>query len=162
MAAFLRRFFAAALIYGTMFAALGALHDYPQLRKQMHKVRMHDAVAERRQWLVLFYLVNEAGSGIKFLFTGNERYMAHYPSPSHILAARTARAEGGNFDMQIEVARMHFFGQFAPRDMDRSMYWLERAEKIAATPAQTQRVAKLLEEVTTARAAADAARAATQ
>ncbi|MCH9704751.1 MAG: hypothetical protein K0U15_01320 [Proteobacteria bacterium] len=82
----------AVLIYSAIFLFLSALHDYPRVRTQMHKVRLHDTIAERRQWLTFFYFVNEAGSGIKFMLTGNERYFAYFPSPSHLQAARLARA----------------------------------------------------------------------
>lgn len=91
-ASFLRRLLRAALIYGVTLALLGAIHDYPQLRAHLHKSRTHDPIAEKRQWLALFYFVNEAGSGLKFLFTGDEKHMAHFPSPSHIAAARRAKA----------------------------------------------------------------------
>lgn len=148
------RLFIAALVYALVFSALAALHDYPQLRRHMHKVRLHDPIAEQRQWLGLFYLVNEAGSGIKFFLTGNERYMAHYPSASHLLAARTARALGGDRDAQLLLARMYYRGESAPRDLAASLQWLRAARDSTASEAQRQEIGGIIERVRTEMAGA--------
>lgn len=150
MPVFFRRFLAAALIYGLVFSFLATLHDYPQLRYQLHKTRLHDPATEKRQWLLFFYLINEAGSGLKFLLTGDERHMAYFPSASHILAAREAKALGGDFHMQIKVAKMHFRGEKTPRNLQKSLYWLRLARDTAPTPQQAQLAAQLLERVSAA------------
>ena len=80
---FLRGCFA-ALIYLGIVLIFGALHDYPQFRAHIQQVREHREVAERRQWLNLFYFINEAGSGIKYTMTGNRRHMRHYPTTEYL------------------------------------------------------------------------------
>ena len=147
MRSFILRSLAAAILYGSILALLGTVHDYPQLRAHLQKVRVHDATAERRQWLTLFYLVNEAGSGMKYFMSGNERYMVHYPSPSHLLAGRKARALAGEWEMQMQVARMYYFGEFAPQDLAESLHWLYLAHDNAPSPEQAKVVAELISQI---------------
>lgn len=128
----------ALLIYSCLFGFFGILHDYPQLRQQMKKVRQHDPIAERRQWLTFFYLINEAGSGLKFLLTGNEKYMRDYPSHRYLLAQRTAQAQQGDWQVQMQVARMYYEGTGSERNLQQCLHWLYVARDHAATAQQRQ------------------------
>ena len=149
MLKFFFRFNVALFFYGLFFTALGVLHDYPQLRKNLHDLRHYDQRVAERQWLGLFYLVNEAGSGLKFLLTGDEYHLQHYPSPSHLLAARTARANNGDWQAQLQLARMHFAGEHTAKDNDQSLYWLQQA-KLNAPAAQGVKIDTLIKQVSRA------------
>lgn len=141
------RLLMAVMIYTGIIAALSALHDYPQLRGQINKVRLHDREAEKRQWLMLFYLFNEAGSGLRYFLTGNERHLAHYPSPSHLFAARKKRARAGDWEMQMEVARMHYLGNGAPRDLAETLRWLHIARDNAPSEAHEKFVSEIIAQI---------------
>ena len=145
-----RRLLVAALLYAIVFSVLALFHDYPQLRAHLQKVRQHNSIAEQRQWLQLFYFVNEAGSGIKFFFSSNEKYMYHYPSPSHVLASRKAQALKGNWKMQMLVAHMHRNGEFAPKDLEESLRWLYLAREHAPSEKEAQAVEKIIKQVNAA------------
>ncbi len=105
------------------------LHDYPQTLNFAVKAMRGDEGAQTRRWRGIFYFFNEAGSGIKFFVTGNEKYMAHFPSPSHIVASRTARAEGGDWQAQILLAQMYQNGEWVKQDDKKSRQWQTRARQ---------------------------------
>jgi len=112
----------AVVLYLLLVGVFSLLHDYPQFRAQLNTLRQHNVVAKERLWLNVFYFINEAGSGLKFLLTANEKHMRHYPSPSHILAARLARAANGGWEDRMLVARMYYHGEYAPQNKEESLY----------------------------------------
>ena len=127
----LNRLAFAGIIYALLISVFSSLHDYPQFRAQLQKLRDRDSISEERLWLNTFYFINEAGSGLKFFLTADEKHMRYYPSPSHILAARRGRAKNGNWEAQILVSRMYYFGDNAPRDIKESLFWLRAAHETA-------------------------------
>lgn len=92
---FSRRFFrllmAAAALAGAAWA-LGVSHDFQLTRHRFEMMRQGDPETLRRPWLTRFFFLNEAGSGLRYMLTGNPRHLDHYPSPRHILADRMNRA----------------------------------------------------------------------
>lgn len=128
----LARLTVASAMYLLLIWVFSSLHDYPQFREQQQKLRKHDLIAQERPWLNLFYFVNEAGSGLKFILTGDEKHMQHFPSPSHILAARQARAASGDWRARLQLSRMYYFGEYAPQDHEMALYWLRAAHEAAA------------------------------
>ena len=90
---FIVRFLLTVAALSGAFLILDAVHDYPQTRLYINNLRNDDSTTKQRPWLLGFYFLNEAGSGLKFLITGKEKHMAHYPSPTHIVAARLEKAE---------------------------------------------------------------------
>lgn len=142
-----KRFFLAAIIYTSTALVLLYMHDYPQFRAQLQKLRWHDPIAEKRQWLNTFYFINEAGSGIKFFLTGNEKHMAHFPSPSHLLASRQAKALAGDWEMQVAVARMYYFGEFIDKNHHEALRWLQIAYQ-NSPPSEQENLTAIIQEVT--------------
>ena len=152
---FVRRALSAVVIYAAVVWVLASVHDYPQFLGQLHQFRLGGEIAARRPWLNLFYFINEAGSGIKFLLTGNERHMRFYPSPGHLFASRLARAAGGDWRMQYDVGRMYFVGQGTEIDRREGMFWLRLALD-NAPPAHHAKLSTLVAEAEDIMAAGDA------
>lgn len=149
----LARVVLATVAYTATLGILLQLHDYPQLLRQLALIRANDPIAVQRKWLVGFYFLNEAASGIKFFLTGNAKHFNYYPSGSHLLAHRIAHLQDGDWQMQLQIARMHYCG-FAglPYSSVQALAWLERAH--AAAPAAEQgNITRLLNNVRTSPAA---------
>ena len=124
---FARRMCRAAVVLSGVLFATASVHDYPTTRRQIDLIRTGDSIAVQKPWIAVFFFLNEFGSGLKFFLTGNEKYMGHYPSASHLHAMHVARAENGGWEAQVEVARRYYFGEGAPQDGDAAMLWLRRA-----------------------------------
>ena len=140
---FVRKFITALAFYVLFASILAVLHDYPQSFGILETSRHDKETAKRQRWLSLLYFLNEAGSGIKFLFTGNERYMVYYPSPSHIVANRLAHAQKGNWRAQLKLGKMYLSGEFVPVDIQESLTWLQLA-KNNAPATEAKKIAQLL------------------
>lgn len=103
------------------------VHDYPQTIHYYESAARGENARQFPRWRVVFSFFNEAGSGLKFLATNNEKYMIHFPSPSHIVASRTARAESGDWRAQMLMARMYARGEWVYMNKAESDKWLARA-----------------------------------
>lgn len=100
----IRLLMAAVALSGAAWA-LGVSHDFQLTRHRFEKMRQGDPETLRRPWLTRFFFINEAGSGLRFMLTGNPRHLDHYPSPRHILADRMNRArESGDWKMHMQIA----------------------------------------------------------
>ena len=100
----IRLLMAAAALAGAA-SALNVSHDFQLTRHRFEKMRQGDDETLRRPWLTRFFFINEAGSGLRYMLTGNPRHLEHYPSPRHILADRMARArETGDWKIHMRVA----------------------------------------------------------
>ena len=128
----LARVVLATVAYAATLGILLQLHDYPQLLRQLALIRANDPIAVQRKWLVGFYFLNEAASGIKFFLTGNAKHFNYYPSGSHLLAHRIAHLQDGDWQMQLQIARMHYCA-FAglPYSRAQAFAWLARAQAVA-------------------------------
>lgn len=143
---------AAVAVYLIVVGIFSLLHDYPQFRSKLQQRRDGDVVVLQRPWLNIFYFINEAGSGIKFLLSGDEKHMRHYPSPSHLLAAREGRASNGDWQAQLALFHMYYVGNMAPQDREQAMYWLQEAQK-NAPPQQQAEIGDLIRRLKTTEAA---------
>ena len=100
----IRILMAAAALAGVA-SALNASHDFQLTRHRFEKMRQGDAETLRRPWLTRFFFINEAGSGLRFMLTGDPRHLNHYPSPRHILAGRMTRArQTGDWKQHMRIA----------------------------------------------------------
>ncbi|MDM5147570.1 SEL1-like repeat protein [Candidatus Persebacteraceae bacterium Df01] len=140
---FLIRFFLATAVFSGTGLILSSVHDYPQTINQLRLIRIGDNIAVSRPWIALFYFLNEAGSGMKFLLTGNERHMDHFPSSSHIIANHIARAENGDWKEQIRLANRYHLGESVKRDDEKALYWLARAQQNAPLN-KREKIAKII------------------
>ncbi len=142
----LRVFMAVAALSGVLFS-VAAVHDYPATRNQINLIRAGDTEAARRPWIAMFYFINEAGSGVKFFITGNEKHMRHYPSVSHLQARRTARADAGDWRAQSSLARGFYYGENGQeRDAAAALHWLLRALQTAPEE-ERPHIARLIREL---------------
>ena len=137
---FIVRFLLTVAALSGAFLILDAVHDYPQTRLYINNLRNDDSTTKQRPWLLGFYFLNEAGSGLKFLITGKEKHMAHYPSPTHIVAARLEKAENGDWQAQLLLAKMYHNGQYVPQSSGKTLYWLN-ASLQTAPPEQQASIA---------------------
>ena len=100
----IRLLMAAAALAGAA-SALNVSHDFQLTRHRFEKMRQGDPETLRRPWLTRFFFINEAGSGLRYMLTGNPRHLDHYPSPRHILADRMTRArETGDWKQHMRIA----------------------------------------------------------
>ena len=143
---FIVRFLLATAALSGTFLILGAVHDYPQTRLHINNLRNDDPITKQRPWLLAFYFLNEAGSGLKFLITGKEKHMAHYPSPTHIVAARLGKAENGDWQAQLSLAKMYRNGYYVPQNSEKTLYWLN-ASLATAPPKQQASIAAYIAEI---------------
>lgn len=141
------RFNVALFFYGLVFTFFGAIHDYPQLRNIFADLRVYDERVSQRQWLGLFYFANEAGSGIKFFLTGDEYYLRHYPSSSHLLAARLTRAKSDDWQTQLQLAQMYLTGTHTAKDNNSGLYWLRQAKANAPDTDTEEKIELLIKKV---------------
>lgn len=121
------RLLLAVVAYGITLGILTQVHDYPQLLNQLKLIRADDPIAVSRKWLVGFYFINEASSGIKFFLTGNERHFRFFPSGSHLLSHRISN-EAGDWQKQYTIARMYYCGELGiPHNRYQSLLWLDKS-----------------------------------
>ncbi len=117
-------------------AVLGQIHDYPQTRQAISDFKNGDGLL----WLVGFYFVNEAGSGIKYELTGNERHLGYFPRTEgsgdgedsrrdYQLALYGARA--GDWGEQVRVSHMLALGWGVETDLAGTVEWYLRSERSA-------------------------------
>ena len=135
---FAKRMLRAAVVLAGVLGAVAFVHDYPATRNQIDLIRSGEPEAAQRPWLAVFFFLNEAGNGLKFFLTGNEKHMRHYPSGSHLLARREARAKNGGWRAQMELARRYYSGDGAPKDEAAAALWLRRAHQNAPPKHQPQ------------------------
>lgn len=68
--------FLVVAVSGAGFAfVLGQVHDYPQTRQAINDYEHGDGLF----WVIAFYFVNEAGSGIKYEITGDADHFGYFP-----------------------------------------------------------------------------------
>lgn len=102
------------LVAYAAFTVLISIHDYPQTREMM--VVVHEDKTYPR-FLHVFYMINEAGSGIKYAITGNPRHLRHFPTLEHLAERRKelfvlvhSRALQGDWCAQLLLSRLHAQG----------------------------------------------------
>ncbi len=105
---FLVRMLIASFALTGVLLTLGFAHDYPLTRRQIDLIRGGDVVAAERPWIATFYFLNEAGDGIKYMLTGDEKYMRHYPSEMYLLERRIARAKKESVAARPKVHKARF------------------------------------------------------
>ena len=123
----IRFLIAAASVLGTVLA-LSLVHDYQRTRYQIELIRTNNPIAVKRPWLVLEYFLNEAGSGVKYFVTGNEKHMRHYPTDHYLLEKTLLRAHYGGWRSQVSLARRYYDGRGVPRDIIASLLWMRSAQ----------------------------------
>jgi hypothetical protein len=72
-------------VLAAFFGALYAVHDYPKTNAHIamawHNAPLAPGFDSRPAWWTpVFYFFNEAGSGIKYTVTGDEKYLQHFPT----------------------------------------------------------------------------------
>ena len=123
----IRLLMAAAALSGVAWA-LGVSHDFQLTRHRFEMMRQGDAETLRRPWLTRFFFINEAGSGLRYMLTGNPRHLDHYPSPRHILADRMDRArERRDWKMHMQIAETLWMGG----DPAAALRWADAAADFA-------------------------------
>ena len=123
----IRLLMAAAALAGAA-SALNVSHDFQLTRHRFEKMREGDAETLRRPWLTRFFFINEAGSGLRYMLTGNPRHLDHYPSQRHILAARMDRArETGDWKLHMQIAETLWLQD----NPSAAILWADAAAKLA-------------------------------
>lgn len=116
---------------------LSWVHDYPQTRQAISDYEFGDGML----WLVSFYFINEAGSGIKYEITGNPRHLGHYPRMDFDRTGHGSRrdyevalyeAQKGIWKEQLRVSHMYALGWGVDKDMAQAAEWYQAAEQQAA------------------------------
>lgn len=127
------------------FIALISIHDYPQTRQVIALVNEDESYPD---WLPMFYLLNEAGSGIKYSLTGNPRHFRHFPTSEYVGERREEfflfvhnRALQGDWCAQLLLSRLYAQGLGHSPDPDAAVRWymlasLRFAQEIAVPPEQ--------------------------
>ncbi|MGI9297250.1 MAG: hypothetical protein ACR2QC_05045, partial [Gammaproteobacteria bacterium] len=105
---FLVRMLIASFALSGVLLTLGFAHDYPLTRRQIDLIRGGDSIAAARPWIATFYFLNEAGDGIKYMLTGDEKYMRHYPSAAYLWERRIARAKKESIAARPKVHKAAF------------------------------------------------------
>ena len=112
------------------------IHDYPQTRHAISNYEYGDGLL----WVVMFYFVNEAGSGIKYALTGNERHFDHYPRMSIDTNTVTASREyeialfesqRGDWREQVRLSHLLSLGWGIPQDIQTAVHWYRVSELTA-------------------------------
>lgn len=110
-----------------MVLAVSGLHDYSQTRYQLELIRHGNTIAVERPWIVMFYFFNEAGSGLKFLLTGNDKHMRSFPTDSYLYQKQLLRAHDNDWLAQVRVAHRYHNGAGVEQSDNISLYWLRQA-----------------------------------
>ncbi len=108
-------------------AILVNVHDYNQTRHMM-VVASEDASYPR--WIPLFYFLNEAGSGIKYVATQNARHMMYFPTISYIETVQREnfrhtkmRAKEGDWCSQLDLVHLYLNGVGNNADIYQATRW---------------------------------------
>lgn len=109
---------------------LASVHDYPRTRAQLSMLSRGETTSHA----ALFYFLNEAGSGLKYFLTGNERHLTHFPSRSHQIAQLENLANSGVWQAQAKLGLLYHRGPPEERDADLALRWLRRALENAPAP----------------------------
>lgn len=138
------RMLIASLALAGVLAAIGFAHDYPQTRRQIDLIRHGNIIAVERPWIAVFFFLNEAGSGIKYMVTGNEKYMRHYPSAAYLLEQRLARANKKQW-LQWELLAMQYRrGDGVAQNNTLALAWMRRARDNAPAVGRARLAAVIL------------------
>lgn len=128
---FLARMLIASVALGGVLTTLGFAHDYPVTRRQIDKIRNGDIIAVERPWIATFFFLNEAGDGMKYMFTGDRKYMRFYPSETYLLERRLARAEKNQWRILEGIAMRYRRGEGVSQNNAQALLWMRRARDIA-------------------------------
>lgn len=117
-------------------AALARVHDYSQTRQAIANYHSNDGL----MWLIVFYLFNEAGSGIKFALLGDQKYMRYFPLKDNADAGRSSRrdyevallnSQQGDWREQLHLSHLIAIGWGTEFDADEALYWFEESRRVA-------------------------------
>ena len=112
------------------------VHDYPQTKQAIINYEFGDGLL----WVVAFYFVNEAGSGIKYELTGDLRHLGYFPRIDTDRTGRDPRrdfeialysAEQGDWEEQLRVSHLIALGWGEERNLAESARWYLKSEKTA-------------------------------
>lgn len=125
-----------AVAVALFVVALGWVHDYPQTKQAISNYNSGDDLL----WKVTFFFINEAGSGIKYELTGDERHLGHYPRMDFDRSGREARrvfetalfaARMGDWEEQLRVGHLYALGWGVEKDLDATLRWYLASERTA-------------------------------
>ena len=131
--------FAILAVAATGFLAiLMWVHDYPQTRQAISNYHFSDGML----WFVMFYFINEAGSGIKYEITGDKSHLVHYPRMDLDRTGRSSRrdfelamygAKNGDWQEQLRVSHLYALGWGVEKNLGDSILWYQTAKETATT-----------------------------
>ena len=104
---FVARILVATVSLASVLTILGYVHDYSVTRRQIDLIRTGDTIAVERPWIAVFFFFNEAGSGLKYMLTGNEKHMRHYPTNAYLWEKRLDQMQRNLWRTQERVARRY-------------------------------------------------------
>lgn len=116
-----------------LIVILTQVHDYSQTRQAYFDYLNGDGLV----WVIGFYFINEAGSGIKYAITGNERHLGYFPRSDIVTAAgdpersyreATVGAAAGDWQAQLQVSHFHAIGWGRAVDNEQAKNWYLRSE----------------------------------
>ena len=83
----------ALTIFLALIGVLSQVHDYPRTQRYIALAWLDaplpsDMTARPARWTPIFFFFNEAGSGIKYALTADEKHLRHYPTSELIRLRR--------------------------------------------------------------------------
>ena len=142
---FAARMLVAFFALAGVLTVVGYAHDYPLTRRQVDLIRSGDAIAANRPWIAVFFFLNEAGDGMKYMLTGNEKYMRHYPSTAYLLERQRARAENNRWRQQEWLAMRYRSGDGVLQNDALALSLMRRARKNAPADGRARLAAVIRE-----------------
>ncbi len=112
---------------------IASVHDFPQTRQAYYDYNS-DLLP---LWQVIFYFVNEAGSGIRYTLTGDPKYLAYFPTSTgdydyqDDFHALLYEANQDSWQAQLQLSHLLALGWGVEQDKMRAVQWYLRSEQTA-------------------------------
>ena len=117
-------------------ATLSRVHDYSQTRQAIADYHSGDYPL----WTIIFYLFNEAGSGVKFALTGDQKHMRYFPRKDNAAGGRYSLrdyelallgSQQGDWREQLHLSHLIAIGWGTQVDMAEALHWYEESKRVA-------------------------------
>ena len=125
------RMLIASLALAGVLIVLGFAHDYSATRAQIDLIRQGDQRSVERPWIAAFYFLNEAGDGMKYMLTGNDKYMWHYPTAAYLLERELQNADRNRWRIMEHLAIRYRNGDGVLQNNAIALHWLRRTRETA-------------------------------
>lgn len=122
---------------------LAQVHDYSQTRQALHDYIKGDGL----MWVIAFYFLNEASSGVKYAFTGNDEHLGYFPRSdidtsasnprrSFRLTLLTVSRDKDDWVEQLRISHLYALGWGTEADPATAAEWYLVSEKTARRQGQ--------------------------